>query len=80
MTVRRVSAGSASGSGGRSPRARPASSTRPIEVAYAGKRVPTVMLTLMIRTVGTRATYRMSAPSSTASDADSRTRPTSAAR
>ncbi len=58
----------------RSLEGRPASSTRPIEVAYAGKRVPTVMLTLMMRTVGTRATYWMSCSSSTAIDAESCTR------
>lgn len=34
----------------------PASSTRPIDVAYAGKRVPTVMFTLMMRPAATRAT------------------------
>jgi len=34
----------------------PASSTRPIEVAYAGNRVPTEMATVMMRFVGTRAT------------------------
>lgn len=34
----------------------PARSTRPIDIAYAGKRVPTLMVTLMIRRVGTRAT------------------------
>ena len=33
-----------------------ASSTLPIDVANAGKRVPTLMLTDMIRRVGTRAT------------------------
>ena len=34
----------------------PASSTLPIDVAYAGKRVPTLIETAMIRRVGTRAT------------------------
>ena len=38
------------------PSSSPASSTRPIEVAYAGKRVPTLIATVMIREVGTRAT------------------------
>jgi hypothetical protein len=34
----------------------PARSTRPIDIAYAGKRVPTLTVTLMIRRFGTRAT------------------------
>ena len=39
-----------------SARLRPASRTCPIEVAYAGKRVPTLMLTVMMRETATRAT------------------------
>ena len=39
-----------------SPSGSPESRTRPIEVAYAGKRVPTLMATVMIRETGTRAT------------------------
>ena len=56
----------------------PASSTRPIDVANAGNRVPTAMATVMIRRrVGTRATYTMLSPSSTDIDDDSCTAATS---
>ena len=44
---------SASGHSAGSPAA---SSTRPIEVRWAGKRVPTLIATRMIRETGTRAT------------------------
>lgn len=46
----RASISAASGAG------RAASSTRPMEVAKAGKRVPTLIDTVMIRRVGTLAT------------------------
>ena len=51
-----------------------------MEVAYAGKRVPTLIATVMIREVGTRATYTMSRPSSTDIDDDSCTSLTSCSR
>src|SRR4051794_27513217 len=57
-----------------------ASSTRPIDVAYAGNRVPTLIATVMMRLVGTRATYTMSSPSRTDTDDDSRTSATSRSR
>ena len=52
-------------------------STRPIDVAYAGSRVPTASVMLMILRVGTRTTYTTSTSSSTASDDDSFTFATS---
>jgi hypothetical protein len=55
-----------------------ASRTRPIDVAYAGRRVPTASVMLMIRRVGTRATYTISVSSSTDSDDDSLIAATSA--
>ena len=62
----------------RSSSSRSASSTRPIEVAWAGNRVPTAIDTVMIRRrVGTRATYTTSDPSSTDIDDDSWTSVTS---
>ncbi len=51
-----------------------------MDVAYAGKRVPTEIATVIIRLVGTRATYTMWSPSSTEIDDDSRTRATSSSR
>ena len=48
-----------------------ASSTRPIDVANAGNRVPMLIRTDMMRRVGTRATYTMSVPSSTDAEVDS---------
>ncbi|MCZ0982396.1 hypothetical protein O1L60_35430 [Streptomyces diastatochromogenes] len=42
--------------------------------------MPTVMSMCMMRVLATRATYRMSSPSRTATDADSWTRRTSATR
>ena len=49
-------------------------------MAYAGNRVPTLMATVMIREVGTRATYTISWPSSTDIDEDSWTSRTSRSR
>ncbi len=48
-----------------------ASNTRPTDVTWAGKRVPTVIVAVMMRCVGTRATYTMSSPSRTHRDDDS---------
>ena len=42
-----------------------------MDVAKAGKRVPTEMFTLITRLVATRAVYRMSSPSSTVRDTES---------
>jgi hypothetical protein len=43
----------------------------PIDVAYAGKRVPMVTASVTIFGTATRATYTMSPPSSWAIDVDS---------
>ena len=57
---------------------RSASSTRPIDVIAAGRREPSDSEIVMIRFVGTRATYTISSPSSTDADTDSCTRSDSA--
>jgi hypothetical protein len=54
-----------------SPSERPARRTRPMEVAYAGSRAPTPRATVMMRLVGTRATYTMSGRSRVAIEQDS---------
>lgn len=54
--------------------------TRPTEVTWAGKRVPTVIAATMMRRAGTRATYTMSSPSSTHRDDDSLVFSTSCSR
>ncbi len=64
----------------RSPGGSQARSTRPIEVQCAGKRVPMLIVTRMMRVVGTRATYTMSETSSTDTEADSWTSATSRSR
>ena len=80
MSLSRCSVNFVSATNGRFPRSRrcsatgiAASSTRPVDVQYAGSRLPTESDSVMMRDAATRLTKTMSDPSSTETETDSRT-------